>query len=246
MIETSNLFDKLKLIGNGGCFASDLKNTSFYYKDGDTLCIFECNMDTFRFLKNEWKKVYNGGDIVICISHLHEDHVGGLGSFLMFLLHAVNISSDKVTIICPDYEDMIDYLDSVAGFMPYYHSVTDEDYQYKGENGVTRTISLSITSHVSDILCCGFKVDNEFYYTGDTWHPNDDMIAAFNSGELKALVAEVTLCDPSEVHTPFSFYRKNIKPFRFNMIQFVHFDNAEAVQEVSRMVKRILKENIES
>ena len=84
----------IKSHGKGNAF-STRSNSSFEFTLEDefgkkTTFIFEMPMSTVKeyiAINPEISDKY-----VICISHLHEDHVGGLGTFLFWLLYAKKVN----------------------------------------------------------------------------------------------------------------------------------------------------------
>ena len=81
--------DVISNILKGSCFSTGYKCTSFYFSLNSTCYLFECSYDTFQYIKTHMDEFKQYKQFVIAISHIHEDHVGGLGSFLYWLKYAI-------------------------------------------------------------------------------------------------------------------------------------------------------------
>lgn len=231
------MFNKLQCIGDGGCFASDLKANSWFFIHNNTLVLLECNYDTFRaFLSQQVTIPDNITDIIICISHTHEDHICGLASFLYWLEYVKHFPLVHVSIISKSKQDLFKYLELT--YVPNLYS--NPLSILEGPITITNEIMIKIYSeqHVPGMNCCGFLFANasnlsqyEFYYTGDTACPNEEIIKLFNEDKIKYLLAEVTFYK-NNVHTHYSWYINHINTSKFKDIRFCHFDSSTAKEKI--------------
>lgn len=233
----------IHVIGNGACF-SDLPNTSFYMILNNTAYIFECNMDTMKFIYTNYHKVFSQCEqFVFCISHLHEDHVGGLCSSLYALKYSCDIDLENVCIVSPD-ENKTRELCKIGA--PDISSITfvDDDHCYFCYGDDDITISKFDVNHCEGMKCQGFKIDinnhPSLIYTGDSSELSDDIVKIINDGDA-ILVGEVTLSN-SPVHCNIDEYCNKISYHAFTRILFVHYDNSYAM---SLIIKYVSKKMIE-
>lgn len=232
------MFNKLQCIGDGGCFAPDLKANSWFFIHNDTLVLLECNYDTFKaFLSQQVTISDDITDIIICISHTHEDHIGGLASFLYWLEYVKHFLLTHVSIISKSKQDLIKYLELTYVPNLYSNSLSI----LEGPIIIINEIMIKVypEQHVPGMNCCGFLFSDtsndlsqyEFYYTGDTSCPNKEIIRLFNEDKIKYLLAEVTFYK-NDVHTHYSWYINHINTSRFKDIRFCHFDSGAAKEKI--------------
>lgn len=220
--------DNIHIIGDGSAFANDLDSTSFFFIKNDSCYLFECNYDTFKFIKANESIFLRCKRFVICISHCHEDHIGGLGSFLYYLQFVIGITPDKVFIVGPSIKELTEYISIVAGDS-YYKQVRCTRELINSDVDIT-----AVNTTHAKMACCGFMVNDEessFFYTGDTNVLNDDIVKLYNDNELDLLIGEVTLYE-SPVHLQLDEYVKKLGKDNLDRVRFVHFDNQDAKDKI--------------
>ena len=260
-MSTNELLKRIKVIGDGGCFADDLKKTSFYLdpemSSNKNMYLFECNWDTFQYFKS-LKEPLAWADTIICITHPHEDHIGGLSTFLFYLKYVLGKDMKTVTIVCPDIADMINYLD-LTGFDYAEVNIKEE---YSDTNNIT--IEKTTTRHCEGMNACGFHVTERvmekgqcldgqpvshsysFYYTGDTCKLDTDMLHEYIATDM-AIISEITSAEVSPIHMTFKRFEQELQTASreyyndihgivhdANRIRFVHYDNAKAKKELKQ------------
>lgn len=244
---SNKLFNAIRIIGDGAAFAPT-KQTSFYTNDynSGTFFLFECNMNTFAYIRDNMI-VDLPEKIVISISHLHEDHVGGLGTFLYYLKYVLKFDSKNVFIVTGDVDSMKQYLDLVA----YGHGFENIIDEYRDNRGYR--IEPFETKHSEGMKCYGFNVRKDgffkphfidFVYTGDT-NELDPMTIEYVNGLDGDLVTEVTLMKESPVHLHLDKILSaiNVKAFKENRVKFVHYDYPAAKEVVEHAVDKLLADN---
>ena len=88
---------ELKFLGRGSAFNVKEGNTSaFFYSNGE-LFLIDCGESVFERVVNNYL-LDNIKAINILITHTHGDHVGSLGSLILYCYHNLDI---KVNIILP-------------------------------------------------------------------------------------------------------------------------------------------------
>ena len=108
------VFNNIKIIGDGSAF-SIMPKTSFYFDNNKTIYLFECNDDTFEYIKAHYQQFSQYKYWIIYISHLHEDHCNGIANTLYWLRYKYDINiEENVDIVCMDLINMRAYLSLTA------------------------------------------------------------------------------------------------------------------------------------
>lgn len=244
-----NIFNDVKIIGKGSCFSTGYKCTSFYFSLNSTCYLFECSYDTFQYIKTHIDEFKQYKQFVIAISHIHEDHVGGLGSFLYWLKYAMN--RKRVTVVAPNESKIKSYISLVApsAFDDFSVSIVKN---LKATQYNPIYIFSILTSHEKNMTCCGYLVgysikksdiDLQFYYTGDSdsfintttnlFNPPQKISDLLNSNQIHGLIAEVSL-NESCVHTCFDEYKKTISDL--SRVKFVHFNSKAEESAINKQI----------
>ena len=216
----------IRFIGTGNAFSIE-NNNSFdfrlFTKENSFIrFIYELPMTTCKELI---KGVTNGIDVeddryIIMISHLHEDHVGGLATYLQYLYFSLGIdiyNKDKLIIICPNKEEMKDYLRLTMGGNKLNRlNIVDNLVDIEGLRNFKEVRILPVlVNHVEGITSCGFitkiyitDIDNvSFYYTGDCNDIPEEIRMLFNEGKIGFMISELS-DKPNSVHLDMSYFDK--------------------------------------
>ena len=235
--------------GTGNAFSIIKPNTSFGFELGTnlkTIFIFEVPMSTTRQIIDQGRLIHDNFDndtinsIVICISHLHEDHAGGLSTLLAWFKYAKKIPlEDKVTIICPNIDDMETYLDLTLHLPNEQNPVITDRYYYILNKIATVEIQPEDVIHCKGMNSVGFDVTVtrpaeskydarfRFYYTGDCIEIPAHIVSQFNNYDIDILISEISEfpIEPWNVHCSYEFFKKNFSPEDIrNRIIFVHYN----------------------
>lgn len=141
--------ERLKFLGRDSGFGDF--NTSAYIEHEKEFMLIDCGFTVFERLKNDFD--FNKYEkIVVLITHLHNDHVGSLSQFILYIWFVYN---KKITIVSK-CKNIKEYL-KITG-------VTEEEYELTDKY---EDVELIRTEHVEQLDCYGIKI-RDILYTGDT------------------------------------------------------------------------------
>ena len=157
---------KINFIGTGGFGSLTKRSSSGYFIKDECLYIIDMGADNVKFYK-EYLMNNKAKEIIICVTHTHQDHAAGIPEFLIWVSFfydkqkRIEIIATKEVLAC------LKHLLAVTGCNNFLHNVMfNEDY------GVVTTIE---TKHVKAIPSCAFIFRDEdrkvTLYSGDTNEP---------------------------------------------------------------------------
>ena len=160
---------ELKFLGRGSAFNVKEGNTAAYFIDEDQLFLIDCGEDVFAKLKQ--KSLLGRVRVVnLMITHTHSDHIGSLGSLVLYLYTVLH---KPLKIILPDNEEyrklVGQILEGFGCIEEMYDLVLDTqlDDKFKSFSGV-RYVK---TWHCPEIMSFGLIFTTKeglVYYSGDT------------------------------------------------------------------------------
>lgn len=152
---------KLNFLGNGSGFAPT--HTGAYFVDGEDLIVIDCSMLNLQKIlalnPNNFKNIY------LVITHMHDDHVSGMGLFIQYIYY---VYKSKLNIIIPnELEDDILSEFKIKGISQDIYNLMLVD------DSPSWLVGVLPTTHAPELdgKCFGylFKVDGvDVIYSGDT------------------------------------------------------------------------------
>lgn len=241
------LFNRINFTGKGADFSSNMRKRSFFLTYGSWLYFFEPNQDAFDYyLKNEKLKKYK--HIVFCISHVHDDAMNGINTFLTYINE--RFEGKETVYIVTRPKAVVDTL-LAAGILQTYHDksiIVDELVD------VASLDILTVSMKHGDMDSCGFlvndresKTNDNVFYTGDCDSIPTPILKMFLEGTIKSLISDVTLQTPCDDHITFNFFRELVNtygPTILYRIKFTHFQNEYEYNAITEMVERMIFEHV--
>lgn len=159
----------LTFLGTGSAFNPVKGNTSAYFIDNNELFLIDCGESVFERIIT--LNILNNIDkIHILITHTHSDHIGSIGSLIMYAYYKLH---QKVNIILPNtpkYKDNIDNIITSFGCTSDMYNYINE-LEYNNKYKLFNKIYFIETNHCSNLNCYSiiFEANNGIiFYSGDT------------------------------------------------------------------------------
>ena len=177
----------LKFIGIGGATCIDLGENSAYLKQGKSLLVIDLSGDVTKKLND--LKVFDGvNDVTVVLTHLHSDHVAGLGVFLWYLNFVKKIKPNFI-INSEEFNEELLMLMKLQGINPSLVNFIDQ----AEFNMNSLKLKMLPTNHAKNLKCFGIMFsdnDGQYYYSGDT-RDFDRIRDFYYSDEVKKIYLEV-------------------------------------------------------
>lgn len=216
---------KLNFLGNGSGFSSTHTGAYFIY-DND-LIIIDCSMlNLHKILALNPTKFNN---IYLLITHMHDDHVSGMGLFAQYLYYIYN--KNTFTIISPSYElkHIIEKEFKIKGISENLYKL-----ETVGDNYYEWLVDSILTSHVPELegQCYGYDliVDGvNVVYSGDTNTLDPYLNYLISGSEFYVDVS----ANYGNVHLKYDDVAKKLNELVYNNIDIyiMHIDNEKDIRE---------------
>jgi len=195
---------KLRFIGNGSAFNTELGCNSGYILKGSSLVLFDCGGDVFSRLKHMNILTKETKSVTVFITHLHPDHVGSLGDLIYFCFFILNIKARVVTTepslktllglmgVTKEVvvnEKTLDLYDLKIATFNNIHTINNEDLGDISYEPVE-------VKHYPTLRSAGYLVDVDnttIYFSGDSCEMPVKVIHKLIDGEIDELYQDT--CD---------------------------------------------------
>lgn len=210
----------LIFLGRGSAFNTCEGNNSAYFIDNNELFLIDCGESVFERIIE--RKLLDGVSCVnVFITHTHSDHIGSIGSLIMYCYYVLKIGVNIIVSRDSLYNDDIVDLARIFGCTSdMYRIVYVEDYSNKYT--LFNSVKYVKTNHVLQISSYGilFNTDNGIvYYSGDT-SDLDNIIDLINSG---------VVIDKIYVDTTSSDVANNVHVYIGNLYELIPIDLRDKV-----------------
>lgn len=221
---------ELKFLGNGSGF-TDKHTNAFYEYDGKLILIDLSMLNIQKALKVQ----ENYSDVNVIVTHMHDDHVSGIGLFAQYLFYCYH---KKLKIFVPN--NLFDDMQTEMRIKGINMDIIELSKVDKGVLGIENVIE---TNHAPELKgkCFGyiFKLNDKLIvYTGDTCKLED-----FES-YLKDCNEFYVDCSYNYGGVHLKWTNVKEKLIEFSKIMFVylmHIDNEDIRVEVEDLKNEKLK-----
>lgn len=236
---------ELLFLGRGSAFNSYEGNTSAYFIDKNELFLIDCGESIFERIM-EKQLLDNINCINIMITHTHSDHVGSIGSLIMYCYYVIN---KKVNIIisknCLYKKDLIDLI-RIFGCTKEMYRVIDET-QFDNKYKLFNNIRFIKTEHVSQIPSYGILFDTEnglIYYSGDTKELNNISNIISSTKTIDKIYIDTTSTNiTNNVHVYIGDLNNLIPDYLKNKIYCMHVNDEKCMEMAIEYGFNIVKVN---
>lgn len=172
---------ELLFLGRGSAFNISEGNNSAYFIDKNELFLIDCGESIFERII-ERNLLDSVSCVNIMITHTHSDHVGSIGSLIMYCYYVLKMGVNIIISKDSLYKDDLINLIRIFGCTNDMYSVVYED-EFDNKYSLFNSIKYMKTNHVSQIPSYGIlfnTTDGVLYYSGDT-SDLDNIIDLINS-----------------------------------------------------------------
>ena len=219
----------LTFLGRGSAFNTLEVNTSAYFIDRNELFLIDCGESVFRELKE--RNILNDVSCVnVFITHTHSDHIGSIGSLIMYCYYVLKIGVNIIVSKDSLYTDDITLLVRIFGCTSDMYRVTYvEDYN---DYDLFNSVKYVRTNHVSQISSYGilFNTDDGIvYYSGDI--ADLDSVFDLINGDLviDKIYVDVTSKESSGYHVFIGDLDKLIPSNLKSKVYCMHINNNKCI-----------------
>ena len=228
---------KLNFLGRGAAFDPAEGNTSACFREGDRLFLIDCGETVFeRLLAGGWLEGIRAADI--CLTHLHSDHCGSLGSLLLYCHYVLGFSA---RILLPPGEEQ--YRRDVTELLRLT-GCGDEKFRiaFAGkleEYGSLQRISYLPTRHSPEVRAFSLVLesgDGAVFYSGDTCTVETLGIFLAKYTQIDQIYMDATTAEyPGNVHLPVRVLANAVPEELKQKVSLMHINCRECMEEGKKL-----------
>ena len=158
----------LIFLGRGAGFNPKEGSTSAYFIDNEEMFLIDCGESVFKTIIQhqilDRVKALN-----IMITHTHADHVGSLGSLMLYAYAAKQITVKLITHEAMEYLPRVQQVLTIFGLTESMYSLASTN-EYKDRYTLFKNITFIKVPHTSELASCGIIFETSeglLFYSGD-------------------------------------------------------------------------------
>ena len=224
---------ELSFLGRGAGFNPVEGSTSAYFIDNGEMFLIDSGESTFQTILN--KKILDSvSKVNLLITHTHSDHVGSLGTLILYAFAVKNL---EVNIII---DENMSYLPNIRSLLVIY-GLTEDMYrfvnvsEYDGKYSLFSKVHYFKTRHCTELQSCGILFDTDkglVFYSGDM-NNLDPLLDIFKSGRPidKIYIDSNGDRKPGPHHISIHQVNDVVTPELRPKIHCMHFNNSTCMAE---------------
>ena len=223
---------ELEFLGCGGATNVEMGGNCAYLKHQNSLLLVDCCEDATKKLLD--KNLFNQiGNIFIALTHMHFDHIAGIGTLIWFCNFRLNIKP-KIIINSKTFKRKLIKLFKLGGVdLERVEFIPQIDFAFDD-----LTLEMKRTNHAEELECYGimFK-DNtgKYYYSGDTRDFENIKQLSLNE-EIRTIYCEV-----SETSHGVHLCYDDIKTLNKEKFVLMHFNTKELYEQIVKDGYKVAK-----
>jgi len=224
---------ELTFLGRGAGFFPAEGSTAAYFLDKGELFLLDCGESVFKAILGK-KLLDSVSALNVLITHTHSDHVGSLGSLLLYASAAknikTNIMSDENMVFAPQISTLLKIY-GLPDRMYQFANVSEFDNRYSQFNKI-RYIK---TFHCDELKSCAilFETRNGLvFYSGDMKDPAP-LIEIIKSGQRidKLYLDSNNDPNPNPVHLRLKEIYDIVPPELRSEVYCMHFNSGKCMDD---------------
>lgn len=222
----------LKFLGRGSAYNYKEGNTSAYFIDNNELFLIDCGEDVFQKLLKK-RLLENKNIIHVLITHTHSDHVGSLGSLILYSYYVLK---QKVNIIISENKNQKIEIESVLKCFGIEESIYNFRFtkDYENKYNLFTNINYIKTEHTPLLNCFSIIFDTDegiIFYSGDSSEVS--LLQVLLKGNKKIAKMYIDVCNDKNniVHMYLEEINKIIPENIKDKIYGMHFNNVMCIEE---------------
>lgn len=237
---------ELTFLGRGSAFNPKEGNTSAYFIDNNQLFLIDCGESVFdKLIENKLLEKVEA--INLMITHTHSDHIGSLGSLIMYSFYTLK---KPLNIILPNEAKHLTSIEKVLdGFCcpkSMYNYVDEKIFDDKYD--FFKNIRYVETKHRDDINCYGIMFDTPdgiVYYSGDTREINIVKSLILSGQRIDKMYIDTTNENyPGNVHLYIEILEKEIPIELRNKVYCMHVNNDSCIDRAKELGFKVVNTQI--
>ena len=163
---------ELTFLGRGAGFNPAEGSTSSYFIDNKELFLIDCGESIFKTILE--KKLLDSVSVVnLFITHTHTDHVGSLGSLILYSSVIKKLPVKIITSECMGYLPKLKSFLEIVGLTSLMYDFADVS-AFTGNYKLFNKVNYFKTTHCDELESCGILFETEsglVFYSGDLNNP---------------------------------------------------------------------------
>ncbi|MDR2477716.1 MAG: MBL fold metallo-hydrolase [Treponema sp.] len=224
---------ELHFLGRGAGFNPAEGSTSAFFIDGTKMFLIDCGESVFKTIL-EREILDSVSELNIFITHTHSDHVGSLGSLV---LYAAMVKRQTVNIII---DEIMGYRADICALLKIYglsggmyHFVNARNLD--GSSSLFDSVRYVKTRHCDELASCGLLFETEqglVFYSGDM-RESRPLIDLINSGKpiAKIYIDSNNDREPNPHHLSIHLLNDIVPPAIRPKIFCMHINNSQCLAD---------------